>query len=143
MAPYFAYWHQIPHYYSYDVGGWHVIVLDSTVEFAQLGVNSAQYRWLVSDLDAHQSTCTMMYAHHPRWSAVDGVSRTGFQPMWELLTDRGVDVILVGHAHTYERWRPMDRSGVPAVEGIQEFVVGTGGRPILNAKLPSRGWRPT
>ncbi|MDQ1598733.1 MAG: large repetitive protein, partial [Actinomycetota bacterium] len=82
-APYFAFWHHIPHSYSYDVDGWHVVVLDSTVEFAQLGVNSAQYRWLVSDLDAHPSTCTMMYAHHPRWSAVDGVSRTGFQPMWE------------------------------------------------------------
>ncbi len=135
-APYFAFWHQVPHSYSYDVGGWHVIVLDSTVEFAQLGVSSAQYRWLVSDLDTHPSTCTMMYAHHPRWSAVDGVSRTGFQPIWGLLTDRGVDVILAGHAHTYERWRPMDRDGVPAVEGIQQFVVGTGGRPILNAKNP-------
>jgi hypothetical protein len=136
-APYFEFWNEIPNYYSYDIGGWHVVVINSNTEFGQLGVNSAQYAWLAADLAANQSRCTMMYAHHARWTAVDGVSRTGLQPMWELLSDTGADLILGGHAHTYERWTPLDRSGlVPRTEGITQFVVGTGGRPILNAKHP-------
>ncbi len=133
-APYFEFWDEVPHYYSYDIGGWHVVVLDSTTEFAQLGVNSAQYRWLAADLAANDSDCTMMYAHHARYTNVIGVNRGGLQAVWELLTDRGVDLILAGHAHTYERWTPLDRLGDPATEGITQFVVGTGGRPILNPK---------
>jgi hypothetical protein len=133
-APYFDYWGQVPHYYSYDVGGWHVVVLDSTTEFAQVAAGTPQYDWLSADLTAHQGTCTLAYMHHPRFSNVLGVGRDGLRPVWELLTDKNVTMVLAGHAHTYERWTPMDRTGAAAAGGITAFVVGTGGREIMNPK---------
>jgi hypothetical protein len=133
---YFEYWHHIPHYYSYDVGAWHVVSIDSNTEFGQLGVNSAQYKWFKDDIEANTDRCTLLYAHHSRLTNVDGVSRAGLEPEWDLMVDRGGDIMLGGHAHTYERWLPMDQDQVPVTEGLTEFVVGTGGRPILNAKHP-------
>ena len=134
--PYFEYWHQIPHYYSYDVGAWHVVSIDSNTEFGQLGVNSAQYKWLKADIEANTDRCTLLYAHHSRLTNVNGVSRGGLEPEWDLMVDRGGDIMLGGHAHTYERWLPMDGDQVPVTEGLTEFVVGTGGRRILNDKHP-------
>jgi hypothetical protein len=135
-APYFEYWHQIPHYYSYDVGAWHVAVIDSNTEFGQLGVNSAQYAWLKDDIEANTDRCTLLYAHHSRVTNVQDVNRTGLEPEWDLMVDNGGDIMLGGHAHTYERWLPMDGDQVPVTEGLTEFVVGTGGRRILNDKHP-------
>jgi hypothetical protein len=134
--PYFEFWHQIPHYYSYDVGAWHVAVIDSNTEFGQLAVGSPQYNWLKDDIEANTDQCTLLYAHHSRVTNVDGVNRIGLQPEWDLMEDLGGDIMLGGHAHTYERWLPMDGDQVPVTEGLTEFVVGTGGRPILNAKHP-------
>jgi hypothetical protein len=135
-AAYFAYWHQIPHYYSYDIGGWHVAVIDSNTEFGQLAVSSPQYKWLKADIEANADSCTLLYAHHSRVTNVKDVNRIGLEPEWDLMVDRGGDIMLGGHAHTYERWLPMDQDQVPVTEGLTEFVVGTGGRPILNEKHP-------
>lgn len=46
---------------------------------------------------------------------------------YELLDERGVDVVLAGHEHTYQRFAPMDAFGRPDPDGIRRFVVGTGG----------------
>jgi hypothetical protein len=134
--PYFTYWHQIPHYYSYDVGAWHVAVIDSNTEFGQLAETTDQYKWLKADIEANTDRCTLLYAHHARLTNVEGVGRTGLEPEWDLMVDRGGDIMLGGHAHTYERWLPMDGEKVLVDEGLTQFVVGTGGRPILNAKHP-------
>jgi hypothetical protein len=134
--PYFTFWHRIPHYYSYDIGAWHVAVIDSNTEFGQLAVGTPQYNWLKADIEANTDRCTLLYAHHSRLTNVDGVSRVGLEPEWDLMVDNGGDLMLGGHAHTYERWTPMDGEKVPVVEGLTEFVVGTGGKPILNAKHP-------
>jgi hypothetical protein len=99
--PYFEYWHQIPHYYSYDVGAWHVVSIDSNTEFGQLGVNSAQYKWFKDDIEANTDRCTLLYAHHSRVTNVEGVNRIGLEPEWDLMVDRGGDIMLGGHAHTY------------------------------------------
>jgi hypothetical protein len=140
-APYFAYWGGVPHHYSYDLGGWHLVVLDSTTDYAdatgvvsQLVPGSAQYDWLAQDLAAHQGSCTIAYMHHPRYSNVVGVSRDGLAPVWQLLVDQNVTMVLAGHAHTYERWTPLDRNGAAAPGGLTQFVVGTGGREIINPK---------
>ena len=140
-SPYFAYWGGVPHYYSYDLGGWHLVVLDSTTDFAdatgvasQLVPGSAQYDWLAQDLAAHQGSCTIAYMHHPRYSNVVGVSRDGLAQVWQLLVDQNVTMVLAGHAHTYERWTPLDRNGAAAPGGLTQFVVGTGGREIINPK---------
>jgi hypothetical protein len=72
--------------------------------------------------------------HHPRYSNVNDVNRDGLAQVWQLLVDQNVTMVLAGHAHTYERWTPMDRTGAPAAGGLTQFVVGTGGREIINPK---------
>ncbi len=91
--PYFGFWGGVPHYYSYDVGGWHVVVLDSTTEFAQSTVGSEQYRWLDADLTAHRGDCTIVMQHQPRYAEAPG-SRGYLQDLWSLAYDRGVTLLL-------------------------------------------------
>ena len=119
--------------YSYDVGAWHIVVLNSSFEEKQfLGRvldTTAQLSWLDADLAAHPSPCTLAIWHHPRFSSgvVHG-SDTRLTSFWQHLYDAGADVILSGHEHNYERFAPQTPAGVadPA-RGIREFVVGTGG----------------
>jgi hypothetical protein len=117
-------------YYSYDLGGWHIIALNS--ECNQVGgceSNSPQGQWLQADLAANPSTCTLAYWHKPRFSSGSSHgSDTTFQDFWQLLYDAGADVVLGGHDHSYERFAPQDPNGVADPErGLHEFVVGTGG----------------
>ncbi len=140
-APYFAYWGGVPHNYSYDVGGWHLVVLDSTTEFAdatgvasQLVPGSAQYDWLAQDLAAHQGSCTIAYMHHPRYSNVVGVSRDGLAPGLAAARRPERDD---GPGRARAHVRALDGVGpdrCAAPGGITQFVVGTGGREIINPK---------
>jgi hypothetical protein len=126
-APYFDYWGDPPHRYSYDAGGWHFVHLDTTEEFGQVGLGSPQVGWLTNDLRA-AGDCVLVSFHHPPWDR-GGHEATGtrLQPLWNLLADEGVDLVLNGHSHNYMRWTPMDGDGVPAAGGTTEVVVGTGG----------------
>jgi hypothetical protein len=134
-AGYFAYWGAIAGnpaqgWYSYDLGGWHVVSLNSNCAYiggCQAG--SPEETWLRADLAAHPTTCTLAYWHHARFSGGEVLSDMGMQPLWQALYDNNADLILVGHAHNYQRFAPQDASGVadPA-RGLREFVVGTGGR---------------
>ena len=121
-AGYFAYF-RVPQWYSYDLGGWHVVVLDSNCGPAGgCGPDSPQAGWLREDLAANPAPCTLAYAHHPRFSSgLHGSDRT-LAPLWHILRERGVDLVLGGHDHHYERFRP--------IGGIRQFVVGTGGRSL-------------
>jgi PKD repeat protein len=113
-------------YYSYDLGGWHIIVLNSNIART---ANSAQVQWLVADLAAHPTTCTLAYWHHPRFSSssVHG-NDLSVQSFWDALYAAGADIVLNGHDHTYERFAPQSPSASADPNGIREFVVGTGGR---------------
>ena len=120
-------------WYSYDLGSWHIIVLNSNFENSEAAGRAiplaAQLAWLDSDLAAHPATCTLAMWHHPRFSSgvVHG-NDTLLKPFWQHLYDGGADVILVGHEHNYERFAPQTPDGVAdPVRGIREFVVGTGG----------------
>ena len=113
-------------YYSYGLGDWHVIALNSNLE---MSVGSLQERWLRADLAAHPTRCTLAYWHHARFSSgTTHGSDTETQPLWQALYDAGADVVLSGHEHNYERFAPQTPDGTadPA-RGIREFVVGTGG----------------
>ncbi|MBA2701477.1 MAG: metallophosphoesterase [Chloroflexi bacterium] len=116
-------------WYAYDLGTWHIIVLDSNCEQV-LGcdADSSQGRWLAADLATSTARCTMAIWHHPRWSSgVHGDSQA-VAPFWTMLYDAGADVIVNGHDHDYERFAPQDPDGrANATRGIREFVVGTGG----------------
>jgi hypothetical protein len=51
---------------------------------------------------------------------------------WRLLNQFGVDVVLNGHDHDYERYAPQDADAHPTANGISEFVVGTGGYSLYD-----------
>ncbi len=127
-------------WYSYDLGRWHLIVLNSNCSKVACGKGSEQERWLRADLAAHANTCTLAYWHHPRFSSDN---RHGNWPsvgaFWDALYDYGADLVLAGHAHVYERFAPQTPWGAadPAF-GIRQFIVGTGG----NGLYGFRGVKP-
>lgn len=131
VAPgYFDYWDNVPHYFSYTVGPWHFISLDSTGQFNQTDVGSPQYQWLVNDLAASTAACTLVYFHHPVYSVGPQGDATRMNTIWSLLAQRGVDIVLTGHDHSYQRWQPLDGAGDPSPTGITQFVSGAGGHGV-------------
>jgi Bacterial Ig-like domain (group 2)/Calcineurin-like phosphoesterase len=113
-------------YYSYELGGWHVIALNSNL---RVDPGSPQEQWLRQDLANTKVRCTLAYWHHPRFSSgVDHGDDPMMQPLWEALYDYGVEVVISAHDHIYERFAPQTPTGVLDLsKGIREFVVGTGG----------------
>ena len=126
-AGYFGYWGGIPSYYSYDTGGWHLVALNSVGSRAGVVPGSSQYNWLVNDLNTRSLPCTLVYYHHPRYSVGPQGDITWMKDIWPLLASKGVDVVLAGHDHSYQRWKPLDGGGNLAAGGVTSFVVGTGG----------------
>ncbi len=119
-------------YYSYDLGTWHVIVLNSQCS-AVGGCNPGdpQYAWLQSDLAASAGkVCTLAYWHHPVFSAGPHADdEGGIRPLFQLLYDHNADLVVNGHDHNYQRWKPQDANGtVDPARGIREIVAGTGGK---------------
>jgi fibronectin type 3 domain-containing protein/predicted phosphodiesterase len=128
---YFDYWDNIPHYYSYDAGGWHFIALDSTSQYNQTDPTSAQYQWLQNDLNHRPAgQCTLAYFHHPVYSVGPQGDTSRMNAIWSLLNTYSVDLVLTGHDHDYQRWLPLDGTGNPNSNGITQFVVGTGGHGV-------------
>jgi hypothetical protein len=119
-------------YYSYDLGDWHIIVLNSNSSCTTIScaAGSTQEQWLRSDLAANTKACTLAYWHHPRFNsgAAHG-NNTAVAPFWDALYQYNADVILNGHEHVYERFAPQTPGAVAdAARGIRQFTVGTGGR---------------
>jgi Calcineurin-like phosphoesterase len=115
-------------YYSFDVGAWHLVSLNSNCASVSCSAGSEQESWLRADLAAHPASCTLAYWHHPRYSSGHDGSNAFMQPLWEALQDAQAELVLSGHSHDYERFAPLDRNGdVDGAGGIRQFVVGTGG----------------
>jgi hypothetical protein len=126
-AAYFDYFGVEP-FYSFDVGGWHLISLNSEID---TGPGSPQHTWLQQDLADHPAQCTVAYWHTPRWAVANHQpGSTVSQPFWDLLDGAGVEIILNGHDHAYQRYTPMNAAGDPHASGIRQFVVGTGGADL-------------
>jgi hypothetical protein len=130
-------------YYSYNLGSWHVVALNSNC--AKVGGcrdDSPQVQWLRADLAASGSRCTLAYWHHPRFSSGQHGSDPTYDAFWRALYDAGADVVIVGHDHVYERFAPQTPDGArDDATGIRQFTVGTGGRshyefgsPIANSE---------
>lgn len=152
---YYRYFGDLGHgpdgYYSYDLGAWHVIALNSAICPAATGCGPGdpQYEWLKADLAHDQATCTLAYWHHPRYdwlhyqkaNWVDDYEFLRTAPFWDLLYDAGADVVLSGHNHNYSRWQPMDKNlQYDPERGIVQFISGTGGRNLNG--LGSKSTRP-
>jgi acid phosphatase type 7 len=116
-------------FYSYDVGAWHLISLNSNCGIVSCAAGSPQETWLANDLRTHPASCTLAYWHHPRFSSGGHGDDRATGPLFADLYDAGAELVLVGHDHDYERFAPQTPDGKadPAF-GVREFVVGTGGR---------------
>jgi hypothetical protein len=129
-------------YYSYDLGGWHIVALNSNhciIEIGGCHVLSPQIRWLKADLTANEDKiCTLAYMHHPRFSSgKEHGSTSEVVPLWDTLHEAGADVVLSAHEHNYERFAPQDPDGrLDTERGIREFVVGTGGMSHYEIEAP-------
>jgi len=130
--------------YSYDLGAWHIVVLDSDCwRVGGCALDDPQARWMRADLRRHRARCTLAYWHRPPFSSGrygDPTDTERVRPLWRVAVEEGVDVVLTGHEHSYERHAAMDADGRPNPGGTRLFVVGTGGgnlRRYRNPPLPS------
>jgi hypothetical protein len=129
--PYFEYFGELASgpqgegYYSFEVGPWHAVALNSNIG---VGPGSAQAAWLRDDLASSRNRCTIAYWHHPLFtSGPDGDSQS-MRELWRILYDAGAEIVLNAHEHMYERFAPQDPDGrTDAVRGIRQFIAGTGG----------------
>ena len=123
-------------YYSYDLGSWHLIVLNSNcARILGCAAGSAEDAWLRADLAAHPVPCVVAYWHHPRFSSGQNGDAEFMSTIWSDLYAAGADVVLNGHDHDYERFAPQNPAGVrDDARGIREFVVGTGGKNHMKFK---------
>ena len=124
-------------YYSYDLGGnWHVVVLDSECDKVAggCGSSSPQVAWLRADLSAAANLSKNVIAiwHKPEFSSGDPtLVAPEVQPFWDAVQQYGVDIVINGHEHLYERMAPMDAQGEATANGAREFTVGTGGDDLM------------
>jgi acid phosphatase type 7 len=131
-------------YYSYDLGSWHIVALNSNCDkVGGCDASSPQGKWLQNDLATNTAQCTLAYFHHPLYATANGTNTLNVKPLWDVLYADGADVILSGHAHRYELHNPMTPEGLldPAT-GIRQLVVGTGGEPggsVIDANQVPQG----
>lgn len=131
-------------YYSLDLGGWHIVSLNSDIEMrlsrerglspqdrALLAAEVARQRaWLAADLAAalrRGSKCILGIWHHPRFTSARRGDNAPTAALWDLLSAADADLVVSGHEHIYETFAPRNRDGAPDPRGMREFVVGTGG----------------
>ncbi|MEU4552434.1 CBM96 family carbohydrate-binding protein [Micromonospora violae] len=113
-------------YYSFDLGNWHVVSLNSNIS---MSAGSTQEQWLRADLAASSKPCTLAYWHHPLFtSSSNHAPSTSTRPLYQALYDYNADVVVWGHNHVYERFAPMNPSGgADSSRGLRSFVAGMGG----------------
>jgi Calcineurin-like phosphoesterase len=115
-------------WYSFNLGAWHIVALDSNCEkVGGCSSTSPQGQFLRTNLQTDEHKCELLFWHHPRFTRYK--TETPVKALWTIAYNNGVDVILNGHSHAYERYAPQRPSGLPdGQRGIREFVVGTGGK---------------
>ena len=122
-------------YYSFDLGSWHIISLNSEQD---TGVGGAQVRWLKADLAATAADCVLAYWHKPRWTRGRYTDLQASAAFWDALYDAGADVVLAGHDHNYQRYPKLGKNGFRDANGVRSFVVGTGGRHLYGLAPDAR-----
>ena len=125
-------------YYSYDLGSWHVVALNSECEHVGgCSADSPQAVWLQQDLRAHPRRCTLAYWHRPRFSSGAHGNNLDNDALWRILVGAQADLVVNAHDHDYERFAAMDGDGQSDPEnGVVELVVGTGGASHYKFHFP-------
>lgn len=127
-----------PGYYRIAANGWNIYVLNSNCNKVSCASEAA---WLDSQMAAHPSRCSIVTMHHPRYSSgLAHGNNTAVRPLWAAAYRHRNDIVLSGHDHDYERFRPMDARGhVKRRRGMVSFVAGTGGKSLYHLGTRKRG----
>jgi hypothetical protein len=129
-------------WYSFDAGWWHVVVLNSNCGVpggVNCGPGSQQLSWLRDDLARNRSLCTLAALHHPLYTVGEVGPTPRVRPIYDALSGAGVDLVVTGHAHDYERWAPLTPSSRRDDErGLRQLVVGTAGVGLSALKTSNR-----
>ena len=132
-AGYYSYFRrQRPGYYAFDVGGWRVYALNSNCAHIDC---RREVGWLRRGMVTSPRRCTAVMMHHPLHSSGDG-EKAWVRRFWEVAYRHDTEIVLAGHDHHYERFRRMNAAGKVVPDGVQSFVVGTGGRSQLRLRGP-------
>ena len=122
-------------YYSFDLGAWHIIALNTNCDAAALGgcgEGSPEELWLRQDLAGHANSCIIAFGHHALFSSgfsAKHARHTELRTFWQDLYAAHADLVLAGHEHSYERFAPQDPDGqADPQNGIRQITVGTGGK---------------
>ncbi|HET7746552.1 MAG TPA: metallophosphoesterase [Vicinamibacteria bacterium] len=126
-------------WYSFNVGRWHVISLNSNCSFVGgCGPGSPQEQWLRADLRLNQAACTLAYLHHPLFSSGINGNQVQVRGLYQALYEGNADLVLTGHEHSYERFAPQAPDGTPdPARGLRQIVVGTGGYNLTAFREPA------
>lgn len=132
-------------YYTYQLGAWQIFALNSEVP---VSAGSAQLAWLRAELGARPTRCALAYFHEPLFGSGTNGGDAKMREAWRVMYELGVDVVLSGHNHSYERFAPQDPDGrFDPERGIRQFVAGTGGAPVTgfpriesNSEMRSSTW---
>jgi hypothetical protein len=145
FSAYQTYWGERAHapemYYSFDLGGWHIVSLDS-VNFRDAQGSDKQLAWLKKDLAANKKKPVIAYWHYPYFSRAKHCGDAKMKPLWQALEAHGPALVFCGHNHVYERFPALDAEGQPAdaAKGVTEFVIGPGGAsPTKEEKDDAKG----
>jgi acid phosphatase type 7 len=127
--------------YSYNLGRWHVVVLDSDCwRVGGCDITDPQAQWMRADLRANRRRCTLAYWHRPPFSSGrygDAKDTARVRALWQVAVEEGVDLVLAGHEHSYERFAPMDATGaIDRDLGTRLIIVGTGGGNLRRYRTP-------
>jgi hypothetical protein len=127
-------------YYSFNLGAWHAVMLNSNCSaVGGCGSTSAQANWLRSDLAAYPRACTVAVWHHPRFTSARSTPDGRMNAIWQILYQHGVEIVVGGDRHHYERFAPQTPAGTAsAAYGIRQFVVGTGGAALVGFSTPMK-----
>lgn len=124
-------------YYSFDVGRWHVVSLNSNCAMVGCDAQSAQAKWLKADLARRARRCTAAIWHHPLFSSGEHGDNITMRPLWRILQAHKTEFVASGHDHDFEVFRRQDTTGRYSRDGIRQFVSGVGGkdtRPFAGRK---------
>jgi len=117
-------------YYGARIASWKILALNGNCGIVSCAVGSTQYAWLANELATDPAECTLVAIHQPAWSS-RRATNTSVMPLVQLLYDAGVELLLSGHDHVYERFAPQSVSGqIDSSTGIRQIIVGTGGRSL-------------
>jgi acid phosphatase type 7 len=137
-------------FYAVNLGDWWRSYFMNSEQW-----HDAQTTWLRADLAEWQGKRHILAVWHtPLFASVcehNGKAMTWpwkLNAWWQVLQEHGVECVISGHVHRYERFPRMLRNGSPSAQGLRQFIVGTGGagnmpirtvHPLSQSQVITRG----